>query len=221
MDHPRVTLTLACLSQITLRMSSINQTGSFTQDQLLTQYLKTSHVCYHRLLKVFFFLCNLGAQGVFIGKRYEPWNGRKLNVLTCLHFFNFPFVQIFLCVLLLWRWVPAVGMKPLFLVLFKNHFPLLLPRIEDDLSRWMFLLSSSGTTSPTQTEHISHFTAPSDPLLLKLFLLKKNRKLFLTIKSLFPFASYTSITNTPFLLHHAVLFPFYLITFPLIKQTAT
>lgn len=174
MDHPRVILTLASLSQITLRMPSINQTGSFTQDQLLTQYLKTSPVCqYYCLLEVFFFLCNLGAQGVFIGKQYESWNGHRLNVLTCLHFFNFPFIQIFLCVLLLWCWVPAVGRKPLFLVLFKNHFPLLLPRIEDDLSRWRFLLSSSGTTSPTQTEHISHFTAPSDPLLLKLYFLKK------------------------------------------------
>lgn len=168
---------MACLSQVTLRMSSIKQRGSFTQDQL--HYLKPSPLCQHHfLLKVFFVLCNLGAQGVFVGKWYKPWNGCKLNVLTCLHFFNFPFIQIFLCVLLLWHWVPAVGMKPLFLVLFKNHFPLLLPRTEDDLSRWMFLLSSSGTTSPTQTEHISHFTAPSNPLLLKLFFLKKKMEAF-------------------------------------------
>lgn len=50
----------------------------------------------------------------------------------------------FLCVFLLWLWVPAVGIKPFSSVLFKNNFPLLLPRTEDDLNSWMSPLPSAG-----------------------------------------------------------------------------
>ena len=75
----------------------------------------------------------------------------------------------FLCVLLLWLWVPAVGIKPLSLVLFKNNFPLLLPRTEDDLNRWMSLLPSSGgkhNLPDTERVHKSLFST-FDPFLLK------------------------------------------------------